>query len=91
MILQSIKRQRPRDYRKSNSWIFTNSIKSVFDFREDKFYKAFLKKYTPLSLLNTVSNELAKFRKNKMLSISEFNAIIHREIQNQPAPLYMND
>jgi hypothetical protein len=21
----------------------------------------------------------------------EFNAIIHREIQNQPAPLYMND
>jgi hypothetical protein len=44
MILQSIKRQRPRDYRKSNSE-FTNSIESVFDFRKDKFYKAFLKKY----------------------------------------------
>jgi hypothetical protein len=44
MILQSIKRQRPRDYRKSNSWIFYK-FKSVFDFREDKFYKAFLKKY----------------------------------------------
>jgi hypothetical protein len=26
-----------------------------------------------------------------MYFLSEFNAIIHREIQNQPAPLYMND
>jgi ATP-dependent exoDNAse (exonuclease V) beta subunit len=42
--------------------------------------------------LNTVSNELAKIQEEQnVLSISEFNAIIHREIQNQPAPLYMND
>jgi hypothetical protein len=33
-----------------------------------------------------VSNELAKFRKAKCAFVSEFNAIIHREIQNQPAP-----
>nr|WP_315189924.1 UvrD-helicase domain-containing protein [uncultured Flavobacterium sp.] len=51
------------------------------------FYKAFLKNITPLSLLNTVSNELAKIQEEQnVLSISEFNAIIHREIQNQPAP-----
>jgi ATP-dependent exoDNAse (exonuclease V) beta subunit len=51
------------------------------------FYKAFLKNLTPLSLLTTVSNELTKIQEEKnLLSISEFNAIIHREIQNQPAP-----
>lgn len=51
------------------------------------FYNAFLKNITPLSLLNTVSQELAKIQKEQnVLSISEFNAIIHREIQNQPAP-----
>ncbi|WP_230158688.1 exodeoxyribonuclease V subunit beta [Flavobacterium sp. CECT 9288] len=51
------------------------------------FYKAFLKNITPLSLLNTVSNELAKIQQEQnVLSIAEFNAIIHREIQNQPAP-----
>ncbi|MFA9192559.1 UvrD-helicase domain-containing protein [Flavobacterium sp. FZUC8N2.13] len=51
------------------------------------FYRAFLKNITPLSLLNTVSNELAKIQEEQnVLSISEFNAIIHREIQNQPAP-----
>jgi ATP-dependent exoDNAse (exonuclease V) beta subunit len=33
-----------------------------------------------------VSNELAKIQEENVLSISEFNAIIHREIQNQPAP-----
>lgn len=60
--------------------IYTNNEKI-------NFYKAFLKNITPLSLLNTVSNELAKIQKEQnVLSISEFNAIIHREIQNQPAP-----
>jgi ATP-dependent exoDNAse (exonuclease V) beta subunit len=54
---------------------------------KSNFYKAFLKNITPLSLLNTVSNELAKIQEEQnVLSISEFNAIIHREIQNQPAP-----
>ena len=57
------------------------------NFEKRDFYKAFLKNITPLSLLNTVSNELAKIQSEQnVLSISEFNAIIHREIQNQPAP-----
>jgi len=57
------------------------------NFEKRNFYKAFLKNITPLSLLNTVSNELEKIQNEQnILSISEFNAIIHREIQNQPAP-----
>ncbi|MCC9072677.1 UvrD-helicase domain-containing protein [Flavobacterium sp. F-65] len=57
------------------------------NFEKRDFYNAFLKNITPLSLLNTVSNELEKIQKEQnVLSISEFNAIIHREIQNQPAP-----
>ena len=56
-------------------------------FEKRDFYKAFLKNITPLSLLNTVSNELAKIQEEQnVLSIAEFNSIIHREIQNQPAP-----
>ena len=56
-------------------------------FEKINFYKAFLKNITPLSLLNTVSNELAKIQEEQnVLSITEFNSIIHREIQNQPAP-----
>lgn len=52
-----------------------------------RFYEAFLKNITPLSLLNTVSQELARIQKEQnILSIAEFNAIIHKEIQNQPAP-----
>ncbi|WP_445453538.1 UvrD-helicase domain-containing protein [Flavobacterium sp. 25HG05S-40] len=51
------------------------------------FYEAFLKNITPLSLLNTVSNELIKIQKEQgILSISEFNKLIYNEIQNQPAP-----
>ena len=57
------------------------------NFEKRDFYNAFLKNITPLSLLNTVSNELAKIQEEQnVLSITEFNAIIHREIQNQPAP-----
>lgn len=57
------------------------------NFEKINFYKAFLKNITPLSLLNTVSNELDKIQKEQnTLSISEFNAIIYNEIQNQPAP-----
>ncbi len=51
------------------------------------FYSAFLKNITPLSLLNTVSNELNKIQKEQgILSISEFNKLIYDQIQNQPAP-----
>lgn len=57
------------------------------NFEKRDFYKAFLKNITPLSLLNTVSNELTKIKEEQnVLSISEFNVIIYREIQNQPAP-----
>ncbi|WP_348823951.1 UvrD-helicase domain-containing protein [Flavobacterium aestuarii] len=57
------------------------------NFEKRNFYKAFLRNITPLSLLNTVSNELEKIQSEQnILSITEFNAIIHREIQNQPAP-----
>lgn len=57
------------------------------NYEKRDFYRAFLKNITPLSLLNTVSNELAKIQQEQnILSIAEFNAIIHREIQNQPAP-----
>lgn len=57
------------------------------NFEKISFYKAFLKNITPLSLLNSVSNELEKIQKEQnTLSISEFNAIIYNEIQNQPAP-----
>jgi ATP-dependent exoDNAse (exonuclease V) beta subunit len=56
-------------------------------FEKRDFYAAFLKNITPLSLLNTVSNELAKIQKEQnVLSIAEFNSIIYNEIQNQPAP-----
>ncbi len=67
---------------------FLQILSKVYStFEKINFYKAFLKNITPLSLLNTVSNELAKIQdEQNVLSISEFNAIIHREIQNQPAP-----
>ncbi len=51
------------------------------------FYKAFLKNLTPLSVLNTVNQELLKIQQEQnVLSISEFNNIIHKEIKEQPAP-----
>ncbi len=63
-------------------------LAQVYKNNEKKdFYIAFLKNITPLSLLNTVSNELSKIQKEQnVLSITEFNAIIYKEIQNQPAP-----
>ncbi len=51
------------------------------------FYAAFLKNITPLSLLNTINEKLKNIQKEQnVLSISEFNALIYNEIQNQPAP-----
>ena len=56
-------------------------------FEKKNFYEAFLKNITPLSLLNTLSNELTKIQKDQnILSISEFNKLINEQIQNQPAP-----
>ena len=55
--------------------------------KKRNFYNAFLKNITPLSLLSEVSNELTKIQtEQNTLSISEFNALIYSEIQNQPAP-----
>ncbi|AWI27177.1 UvrD-helicase domain-containing protein [Flavobacterium pallidum] len=57
------------------------------NFGRRDFYRAFLRNITPLSLLSTVSRQLTDIQKEQnVLSIAEFNAIIHREIQNQPAP-----
>ena len=63
-------------------------LKSVYSkFEKKNFYDAFLKNITPLSLLNTLSNELAKIQKEQnILSIAEFNKLIFEHIQNQPAP-----
>jgi ATP-dependent exoDNAse (exonuclease V) beta subunit len=56
-------------------------------FEKKNFYEAFLKNITPLSLLNTLSNELTKIQtEQNILSISEFNKLINEQIQNQPAP-----
>ena len=50
-------------------------------------YSAFLKNITPLSLLSTVTQELSNIQEEQnILSIAEFNSIINRELQNQPAP-----
>ena len=63
-------------------------LKSIYgQFEKKFFYEAFLKNITPLSLLNTVSNELIKIqREQNILSIAEFNKLINDQIQNQPAP-----
>lgn len=63
-------------------------LESVYkNYEKKSLYTAFLKNITPLSLLNSISQELERIQKEQnVLSISEFNAIIHKEIQNQPAP-----
>lgn len=63
-------------------------LKRIYEILESKnFYTAFLKNITPLSLLNTLSNELSKIQQEQnVLSISEFNKLINDQIQNQPAP-----
>jgi ATP-dependent exoDNAse (exonuclease V) beta subunit len=65
-----------------------NLLSKVYSNNEKKdFYKAFLKNITPLSLLNTISDKLKNIQQEQnVLSIAEFNALIHNEIQNQPAP-----
>ena len=63
-------------------------LKSIYSkFEKKNFYEAFLKNITPLSLLNTLSIELAKIQEEQgILSITEFNKLIYEQIQNQPAP-----
>lgn len=50
-------------------------------------YEAFLLNLNPLSLLNTIYQEFKQIQEEQnLVSISDFNKIIHTEIQNQPAP-----
>ncbi|MBC7642463.1 MAG: UvrD-helicase domain-containing protein [Flavobacterium sp.] len=65
-----------------------NLLSKVYINNEKKdFYQAFLKNITPLSLLNTINDKLKNIQQQQnILSISEFNALIYNEIQNQPAP-----
>ena len=64
--------------------VFNDTKQAIFHL---KFLKSFYKNITPLSVLNAINNELEllKIEQNKML-ISEFNAIIGKEIKNQPTP-----
>ncbi len=51
------------------------------------FYHAFLKNLTPLSMLSTLTGEIARIQQEQqVLSISEFNRIIHEQVKGQPAP-----
>src|SRR5690606_33156938 len=65
-----------------------NQLKTAYkNFSKIEFYNALLKNMTPLSLLNRVSQEFSAIQKDQnILSIAEFNTIIHNEIQSQPAP-----
>ena len=61
--------------------------KAYKNYEKKDFYEAFVKNITPLSLLNTVSNQLSKIQEEQnILSITEFNKLIFEHIQNQPAP-----
>ncbi|SDR71855.1 ATP-dependent exoDNAse (exonuclease V) beta subunit (contains helicase and exonuclease domains) [Formosa sp. Hel1_31_208] len=52
-----------------------------------KFLKNALKNITPLSVLTAIGKTLQEIKdEDDILLISEFNAIIHSEIQKQPAP-----
>jgi len=55
--------------------------------REYLFCKAFLKNLTPISVLKNINKEFIKIQQDQnVLSISEFNQIINKEIKDQPAP-----
>src|SRR5690606_23758267 len=72
------------------------SLAEVFASKTDEIYKllgkkayydAFLQNITPLSLLREIHEEMRKIqREQNLLSIAEFNKIIHDELKKQPAP-----
>ncbi len=52
-----------------------------------KLYKNVIHNIIPLSVLHAINNELQEIKKERnILLISEFNKIISKAIQNQPAP-----
>lgn len=54
---------------------------------EKSFYSDFLQNLMPLSLLNEIHQEMKRIQKEQnLLSISEFNKIIHQQLKAQPAP-----
>ncbi|WP_317047145.1 UvrD-helicase domain-containing protein [Flavobacterium croceum] len=56
-------------------------------FEKKHFYEAFQKNINPLSLLQIISKNYSEIQKEQnLLSIAEFNKLIHKEIQHQPAP-----
>lgn len=56
-------------------------------FGKKYFFEAFLKNLVPLSLLNSISQEIDRIQnEQQILSISQFNTIIYEELKNQPAP-----
>lgn len=67
---------------------FLHLLQQVYDgYSKRSFYQAFLKNITPLSLLNAIGQELKRIQEEQnIVSITQFNSIINKEIQNQPAP-----
>lgn len=54
---------------------------------EIDLFENIIKNLIPLSVLNTINRELVAIKKEqKLILISEFNSIIGKAIQNQPAP-----
>ncbi|MHC5202027.1 UvrD-helicase domain-containing protein [Myroides sp. LJL119] len=68
--------------------VFLSILQPVYEnLSKRSLYIAFLKNLTPLSLLNTLALEMDKIQQEKnILSITQFNSIIHQQIQQQPAP-----
>lgn len=64
--------------------VFNETRDAIFQLN---FYKNIYKNITPLSVLNSINNEMKTLQQeNNKLLISEFNSIISNEIKNQPTP-----
>ena len=80
--------QSDKDFIDENASTILATIISINEKAEKiAFYEAFLLNLNPLSLLNTIYQEFRNIQEEQnVVSISDFNTIIHNEIQNQPAP-----
>jgi len=77
-----------KDFIDANASEILISVQAINEKAEKiALYEAFLQNLNPLSLLNTIYQEFKKIQEEQnIVSISDFNTIIHNEIQNQPAP-----
>lgn len=68
------------------TWV--QKLNSVYDFSHKiDLYELVASNLVPLSLLNSVYREYKKLQtEQNVLSISDFNTIIHNQIKDQPAP-----